>query len=320
LAEGSVKPGGAAFGRRREGGQDGAVPLAAADRGAGDGAWRPARRVRAGRSEHVHPGDRPGESQAPLATLRKALWGIGLVTFAGTVVGGFGLVWLGLLPLRRLSDAVSQVSERDFRLPLSGARLPAELRPIAERLTTLPEVAYVRALTRPDGHQLEQTTVGYQAGVVADRLGSARDRVDAAHPDLQRLASGTTALRDGAATADAQLPQLVSGIAEVTALAHEVLGSYESANTALATATGAPADLDAVLADLNSAVNLLDVALQVLTQNTQVLDAGRILSAALGAALAGGARPGCLAFFCRRPVPTSPASSSSRTRRPATDR
>lgn len=75
------------------------------------------------------------ESRATLATLRKGLWGIGLVTFAGTVVGGFGLVWLGLLPLRRLSEAVSQVSERDFRLPLSGTRLPAELRPIAERLT-----------------------------------------------------------------------------------------------------------------------------------------------------------------------------------------
>ncbi|WNG80168.1 MMPL family transporter [Mycobacterium sp. ITM-2016-00316] len=171
----------------------------------------------------------------------------------------------------------------------------AALDQIAERITKLPEVAYVRALTRPDGHQLKQTTVGYQAGVVADRLGSARDRVDAAHPDLQRLASGTSALRDGAATADAQLPQLVSGIKEVTALAHEVLGSYESANTALATATGAPADLDAVLADLNSSVNLLDVALQVLTQNTQVLDAGRTMSAALGPALAVEARPDCLA-------------------------
>jgi RND superfamily putative drug exporter len=171
----------------------------------------------------------------------------------------------------------------------------AALDQIAERITKLPEVAYVRALTRPDGNQLEQTTVGYQAGVVADRLGSARDRVDAAHPDLQRLASGTSALRDGAATADAQLPQLVTGIKQVTALAHEVLGSYESANAALATASGAPADLDAVLADLNSSVNLLDVALQVLSQNTQVLDAGRTVSAALGPALAVEARPDCLA-------------------------
>lgn len=169
----------------------------------------------------------------------------------------------------------------------------AALDQIAERVTRLPEVAYVRSLTRPAGTQLEQTTVGYQAGVVADRLGSARDRVDAAHPDLTRLASGTTALRDGAAAADAQIPQLVTGIRQVTALAHDVLGSYESAGIALATATGG--NLDAALADLNASVDLLDVALQVLTENTQVLDAGRMVSAALGPALAPEARPDCLA-------------------------
>jgi heavy metal sensor kinase len=58
------------------------------------------------------------------------------VTFAATVLGGFALVWLGLRPLRRLSDAVSRVSTKDFRLPLDDRRrLPNELRPIAERLT-----------------------------------------------------------------------------------------------------------------------------------------------------------------------------------------
>ncbi|MCF6388964.1 MMPL family transporter [Mycobacterium sp. MBM] len=167
----------------------------------------------------------------------------------------------------------------------------AALDRIAERITALPEVAYVRALTRPDGNQLEQTTVGYQAGMVADRLGSARDRIDAAHPDLQRLASGTSALRDGAASADAQIPELVAGIKQVTTLAHEVLGSYESASAALATATGAPADLDTLLADLTASVNLLDAALPVLSQNTQLLNAGRTVSAALGPALE--ARPSC---------------------------
>lgn len=171
----------------------------------------------------------------------------------------------------------------------------AALDQIAERIAKMPQVAYVRSLTRPDGTQLEQTTVGYQAGVVADRLGSARDRVDAADPDLQRLAAGTTALRDGAAVADAQLPRLVSGIEQVSNLAHEVLGSYESADAALATLTGGAADLDAMLADLTSSVNLLDVALQLLSENTAVLDAGRTMSAALGPALAADTRPDCLA-------------------------
>lgn len=170
----------------------------------------------------------------------------------------------------------------------------AALDQIAERVTKLPDVAYVRSLTRPDGTQLEQTTVGFQAGVVADRLGSARDRVDAAHPDLRRLAAGTSTLRDGAAAADAQIPQLVTGIKQVTALAREVLGSYESAGAALSTLSGGTGNLDAALADLNNSLGLLDVALRVLAENTQILDAGRTMSAALGPALAPDARPDCL--------------------------
>jgi signal transduction histidine kinase len=41
---------------------------------------------------------------------------------------------LGLRPVHQLSDAVSRVSPRDFRLPLEEADLPVELQPIAQRL------------------------------------------------------------------------------------------------------------------------------------------------------------------------------------------
>jgi heavy metal sensor kinase len=75
------------------------------------------------------------ESRATLASLRNWFSLVGLATFAATVLGGFWLVGLGLAPLKRLSDAVSQVSVKDFRLPLDESRLPAELRPITERLT-----------------------------------------------------------------------------------------------------------------------------------------------------------------------------------------
>jgi heavy metal sensor kinase len=51
------------------------------------------------------------------------------------VVGGYWLMRLGLSPLQRLSEAVSLVSARDFRLPFDEPKLPAELRPIVERLT-----------------------------------------------------------------------------------------------------------------------------------------------------------------------------------------
>src|SRR5262249_34955461 len=42
--------------------------------------------------------------------------------------------WLGLLPLRRLSYAVSRVSPKDFRLPFDEPHLPGELRPIVDHL------------------------------------------------------------------------------------------------------------------------------------------------------------------------------------------
>jgi heavy metal sensor kinase len=68
------------------------------------------------------------------AELRNRLLWIGLGTFVALVLGGFLLVWLGLSPLKRLSDAVSRVSEKDFRLPINQAKLPRELKPIASRL------------------------------------------------------------------------------------------------------------------------------------------------------------------------------------------
>jgi two-component system, OmpR family, heavy metal sensor histidine kinase CusS len=74
------------------------------------------------------------ESRTTLTTLRDRLVAISLAAFAACVLGGFCLVRLGLAPLRRLSDAVSQVSERDCRLQFDGSRLPSELRPIVERL------------------------------------------------------------------------------------------------------------------------------------------------------------------------------------------
>src|SRR5262249_35021456 len=72
---------------------------------------------------------------AMLADLRGRLLLISGACFAAAAAGGFFLVRLGLAPIERLSDAVRQVSPKDFRLPLGpGERLPVELRPIAGRL------------------------------------------------------------------------------------------------------------------------------------------------------------------------------------------
>jgi heavy metal sensor kinase len=69
-----------------------------------------------------------------LAELRNRLLVISLATFSFVVVGVYFLVRLGLMPLHRLGDAVSQVSEKDFRLHFDEPRIPAELTPIVDRL------------------------------------------------------------------------------------------------------------------------------------------------------------------------------------------
>src|SRR5262249_9176286 len=75
------------------------------------------------------------ETNQTVASLRNSLLPIGLAPFAATAVGGLRVIRGGLPPLERLSDAVSRVSEKDFRLQLGKDRLPVELKPIAERLT-----------------------------------------------------------------------------------------------------------------------------------------------------------------------------------------
>ncbi|MFM7151953.1 MAG: sensor histidine kinase [Gemmataceae bacterium] len=84
---------------------------------------------------------RDGEQQTLLAETREALGRqrsrlllIAGLTFAATILGCFGLVWMGLLPLRKLSDAVSRLSPRNFTLNLEPKDLPVELQPVTQRL------------------------------------------------------------------------------------------------------------------------------------------------------------------------------------------
>jgi heavy metal sensor kinase len=78
--------------------------------------------------------EQASETHDTLVALRFRLLWICLATFAGIVAGGFVLIRLGLAPLARLSEAVSRVSERDFRLKIKQEELPTELQPIAARL------------------------------------------------------------------------------------------------------------------------------------------------------------------------------------------
>lgn len=71
-----------------------------------------------------------------LLELERNLAIIGLVTFVALFAGGSLLIWIGLRPLHRLSEAVGSISDRDFTLRFEAKRIPDELKPIVERLTT----------------------------------------------------------------------------------------------------------------------------------------------------------------------------------------
>jgi two-component system, OmpR family, heavy metal sensor histidine kinase CusS len=75
------------------------------------------------------------ETAASLSQLRFQVGLIGGIAFVALAVGGWVLVGFGLSPLRKLSDAVSRVNEKDFRLPVEKEELTRELVPIHDRLT-----------------------------------------------------------------------------------------------------------------------------------------------------------------------------------------
>jgi two-component system heavy metal sensor histidine kinase CusS len=54
---------------------------------------------------------------------------------AAALVGGWVLVGVALFPLKRLSFAVSQITHKDFNLPIDPRTLPAEVNPVAGRLS-----------------------------------------------------------------------------------------------------------------------------------------------------------------------------------------
>lgn len=75
------------------------------------------------------------ETKHELAELRFRLGLISVGSFVALALGGLFIVARGLYPIRKLSDAVSRVSEKDFRLPVEKLELSHELAPIHARLT-----------------------------------------------------------------------------------------------------------------------------------------------------------------------------------------
>ncbi len=69
-----------------------------------------------------------------LARLRLTFYSISLATLLAAVIGGGMVISHALKPLRTLSQAVSEVSEKNFTLPIDALQMPVEVRPTVEKL------------------------------------------------------------------------------------------------------------------------------------------------------------------------------------------
>lgn len=75
------------------------------------------------------------ETQRANHTLNaRLLWTTG-AAIAMTMLGGWLLVGFSMMPLKRLSHAVSQISPKDFRVPIEPNSLPTEVSPVVDRLS-----------------------------------------------------------------------------------------------------------------------------------------------------------------------------------------
>jgi signal transduction histidine kinase len=80
-------------------------------------------------------GEIDGETETAVRSLQSTLiWSVA-AAIAVTLLGGWILVGIGLFPLKRLSFAVSEITTKDLHLDLDPKTLPAEVFPVAERLS-----------------------------------------------------------------------------------------------------------------------------------------------------------------------------------------
>jgi RND superfamily putative drug exporter len=129
---------------------------------------------------------------------------------------------------------------------------------IAGAVSNLPEIAYVRSITRPDGKPLRESAIGFQTAQVATGLADADRRVEHALPELRRLASGVTQLRDGSAAAAAHMPQLTAGARDVVALTRTLLATLESADRLVNKISDGSLDVATLVRSLSTATTALD--------------------------------------------------------------
>lgn len=152
-------------------------------------------------------------------------------------------------------------SPEDLRTP----RALADLEELAQRVSQVPDVAAVRGVTRPNGQQLDQTKVSYQAGEVGSKLDAASSQIATRRGDLDALSSGAGQLAESLAAIRDQVGQAgfsVNAVANtLTAVHRELVGPemaqlVESIRVYARNVANDPSQIDSIV---NSAPSILAV-------------------------------------------------------------
>lgn len=183
-------------------------------------------------------------------------------------------------------------SDRDMR----NTRDLAALELAAAQVSSLPQIAYVRSITRPDGKPIAESAVGFHTGQVADRLADGEKQIADATPQLKRLAAGVAELHDGARQATERLPELKAGTDQVVALATGVLSAYGAVEDVVRTASAGQAGSREALTAATGAIDAVRAALPTVTRlATQIDPLARDARTVLGPLVTPEPSPACRA-------------------------
>lgn len=144
---------------------------------------------------------------------------------------------------------------------------------IAMAIGNLPQVAYVRSITRPDGKPLPETAIGSQTAQVGAGLADAHERVEQAIPQLRQLAAGVNQLHDGSANASTRLPELARGARELVDLTRNLLDTLESADRVANTLSDGSLDVATVVRTMSSTTDALTRAVDEISATRDKLAA-----------------------------------------------
>lgn len=130
---------------------------------------------------------------------------------------------------------------------LRTSKALADLEQMAQRVSQLPDIATVRGVTRPTGTPLEQATLSYQAGEIAEELADASSKITASTQDRAALTGGADKLADSLGSVRSQLTQ-------TTTVLDDLSKTLANVRTQLSSAT-AMQDMEAVIAQQRSAAD-----------------------------------------------------------------